>query len=856
MRGNVVHDNATSISVVSLANPDLETQDDPGLNQLVGSGRLVHYLPREEGRTLMAKHNWWGISPPDVGRISPGVLIAPSLPQPPTATAAWRPLAQLPLGRSIQSMAATDDGVVYVGEEGGTVYRVDAGDARAVLAVLRLPGQSLDSIAVVGGVVFVAGWNAGIWRSSDQGASWRPVHEGKTEGGAMVAAVVGPRLYLGNNAGIAWTDDLGETWDQSTVLEGRNTTAILVTPRDIYAGARADGGVYGSPDVLAPWSPLGLAGAYITSLGYAAGALYATEAGRGARVTRDGGQSWIAVPGVRLFRQDGSDLYAVGTTYHITRWSVTTGAWVVLTDDLPGHVDHSLPATAIRNGVVYAATDDGALYSHRLRGPRAYEAAAATAPQMPEAVGVHIPDADLEQVLREAVDKPTGLLSVADIAGVIALRAAESGVASLGGLEHVAALRTLDVNSNRAIADLGPLAGLTELRDVDLHFNRITDIRPLAGLTNIEQLNLAYNGVSDVRALASLTPLQWLDLVHNEVADLAPLLGLGALRTLRISENPLDARSMTEHLPELVRRGVDIDIMSVAPDAATPTAVGEASASLPPVVTSSPSRATPPSTALIVGANAYIHHADLANPTFDANAVTMELREVYHADTTTLLDATKVGFLTALHALADREYADDEQLQVFFSGHGYFDDRIRRGYLALKDSLPLADDPLMQSYVSHEDVRVLLERLDCNHVLLVVDSCFSGTLDPMVAMGSGARPIGRGGLIPKEEYIQRKLRYRTRRYITAGGKEYVPDGRPGQHSPFARQFLAALRTFGGSDGILTLEEIILHLERVDPEPRTGELYGNEPGSSFVLGLRSLSRARSRGSRRRSSRRSW
>ncbi len=191
--------------------------------------------------------------------------------------------------------------------------------------------------------------------------------------------------------------------------------------------------------------------------------------------------------------------------------------------------------------------------------------------------------------------------------------------------------------------------------------------------------------------------------------------------------------------------------------------------------------------------------------------------------------------LAGLHALADREYADDEQLMVFFSGHGYFDDRIRRGYLTLRDSLPLEDDPYLQSFVSHEDVRVLLERLDCNHVLLVVDSCFSGTLDPMLAMAPSARPVENAyGLIPKAEYIKRKLQYRTRRYITAGGKEYVPDGRPGQHSPFARQFLAALRTFGGSDGILTLEEIVLHLERVDPQPRTGELYGNEPGSSFLL----------------------
>ena len=34
--------------------------------------------------------------------------------------------------------------------------------------------------------------------------------------------------------------------------------------------------------------------------------------------------------------------------------------------------------------------------------------------------------------------------------------------------------------------------------------------------------------------------------------------------------------------------------------------------------------------------------------------------------------------------------------------------------------------------------------------------------------------------------------------------------------------------------MLTLEEIQAYLERVDPQPRAGELTGNEPGSSFVL----------------------
>ena len=219
----------------------------------------------------------------------------------------------------------------------------------------------------------------------------------------------------------------------------------------------------------------------------------------------------------------------------------------------------------------------------------------------------------------------------------------------------------------------------------------------------------------------------------------------------------------------------------------------------------------------------------------DVQTIQEELRDVYGTGTQTLANPTRREFQQALHALADQDYGDQDQLLVMFSGHGYFDERIKRGYLAFRDSLPLDEDPYFESYVSHGEVREILERLDCEHVLLIVDSCFAGTLDPLIAMAPGARPVDGGvGLIPTKQYIKRKLRFKTRRYITAGGKKYVPDGRPGQHSPFVRQLLAGLRSYGGNDGILTLEELTLYLERVDPQPRTGELFGNEPGSSFVL----------------------
>jgi len=114
----------------------------------------------------------------------------------------------------------------------------------------------------------------------------------------------------------------------------------------------------------------------------------------------------------------------------------------------------------------------------------------------------------------------------------------------------------------------------------------------------------------------------------------------------------------------------------------------------------------------------------------------------------------------------------------------------------------------------------------------VLDVCFGGTFDPLIAAVRD-----RGGSyagIDDATFIARKMRYRTRRYVTSGGKEYVSDGVPGRHSPFARKLLEALRSGGGEDGILTLNEIHKYLERVAPEPRGGEFGSNEPGSDFLF----------------------
>ena len=105
-----------------------------------------------------------------------------------------------------------------------------------------------------------------------------------------------------------------------------------------------------------------------------------------------------------------------------------------------------------------------------------------------------------------------------------------------------------------------------------------------------------------------------------------------------------------------------------------------------------------------------------------------------------------------------------------------------------------------------------------------------GTFDPLIAHRGGEKQ----NEFNKNEFILRKMKHKTRQYLTSGGKEYVPDGRPGQHSPFARKIIEGLRSGGGSDGILTISEVFTYVEKVNPEPRHGEFGDNEPGSEFLF----------------------
>ncbi len=236
--------------------------------------------------------------------------------------------------------------------------------------------------------------------------------------------------------------------------------------------------------------------------------------------------------------------------------------------------------------------------------------------------------------------------------------------------------------------------------------------------------------------------------------------------------------------------------------------------------------------ALIFAINDYEEWNDLTNPLFDANAIGEELSDSYGFEVELVENPNRRQILEKIREYAGKSYGDKDQLLIFFAGHGKFDEVTRMGYLAATDSE--INDLVGDSYISHSAYRDYINNIPSRHIFVMIDACFGGTFDQMLARAGSRGADAMFFELSRTEFIERKLKYKTRKYLTSGGKEYVPDGRPGAHSPFARKVLEALRNYGGNDKILTYTEFMTYFEALNPQPRSGEFGENEPGSDFIF----------------------
>ncbi len=127
---------------------------------------------------------------------------------------------------------------------------------------------------------------------------------------------------------------------------------------------------------------------------------------------------------------------------------------------------------------------------------------------------------------------------------------ARSRATDLRPLEGLLRLQGLTLAGNHDISDLGPLAHLTALRDLQLS-GRITDLRPLRNLRDLQRLTIHHRGLKNLEPLAGLSELQALDVSGSKVRDLSSLSALVHLHSLDLSgTRVVDLRPLSR-LPQL-----------------------------------------------------------------------------------------------------------------------------------------------------------------------------------------------------------------------------------------------------------------------------------------------------------------
>ena len=193
--------------------------------------------------------------------------------------------------------------------------------------------------------------------------------------------------------------------------------------------------------------------------------------------------------------------------------------------------------------------------------------------------------------------------------------------------------------------------------------------------------------------------------------------------------------------------------------------------------------------ALIIGINNYKEWNALKTAVKDAEALKQVLIQRYgfKRDKVVLrtdAEATRLRLILDLRYLASKLGSQDNLL-IYYAGHGQLDDLTGDGYwIPVEGKLK---NPA--TWISHSTIKNILssERVKGKNIVVIADSCYSGTL-----LRGGPSLLS----LAEEGYHNKLLKlaaHRSRQVITSGGLEPVADGGRDGHSLFAYYFLKALK---------------------------------------------------------------
>ena len=187
--------------------------------------------------------------------------------------------------------------------------------------------------------------------------------------------------------------------------------------------------------------------------------------------------------------------------------------------------------------------------------------------------------------------------------------------------------------------------------------------------------------------------------------------------------------------------------------------------------------------ALLIGVKNYENFSTLNTPLNDVRKLKEILSDKYDFTVAILEDAGREKILKSLNAYK-KILKENDNLIIYFAGHGKLE--AEEGHWLPQDAYPDED----YTWISNSYIKRKVGSFAANNILVIADSCFSGTITRGVKFDNASK-LGQETI---DAFITVKtfLETKTRVAITSGGNEPVYDGGGGKYSVFAKTFFETL----------------------------------------------------------------
>lgn len=194
--------------------------------------------------------------------------------------------------------------------------------------------------------------------------------------------------------------------------------------------------------------------------------------------------------------------------------------------------------------------------------------------------------------------------------------------------------------------------------------------------------------------------------------------------------------------------------------------------------------------AVVIGISEYADHGasgwhDLTTAAKDATAIGDVLEKSYGFKVTRLIDgaATRAAVIAALDQIS--LLGPNDACLVYFAGHGSYAASSNEGFWIPCDAHSLVNNrKTVEDWVWNSTLTQVVDASQARHLLVIADSCFSGSL----FRGPASDPAMDPSQDPAYQYYRRALQLPARQLLTSGSLEPVPDG-GAVNSKFAQQIL-------------------------------------------------------------------